>query len=83
MISLFVIIISYFVRNVNGKVVNKMLRNINKKWRKIKMSDNRCVCCGAIIPEGRQVCYRCERGKFKRFGALLNIITVRLYCSKI
>lgn len=20
-----------------------------------------CVCCGAIIPEGRQVCYSCER----------------------
>lgn len=23
-------------------------------------SENRCVCCGAIIPEGRQVCPRCE-----------------------
>ena len=22
---------------------------------------NRCVCCGAIIPEGRQVCPNCER----------------------
>ena len=35
------------------------------------MNNNRCVSCGAIIPEGRQVCYRCEKGKFKRFGALL------------
>lgn len=25
------------------------------------MSENRCVCCGEIIPEGRQVCIRCER----------------------
>ncbi len=25
--------------------------------------DNRCVCCGAIIPEGRQVCPKCERGE--------------------
>lgn len=25
------------------------------------MNDNRCVCCGAIIPEGRQVCPSCER----------------------
>lgn len=24
-------------------------------------SDNRCVCCGEIIPEGRQVCLNCER----------------------
>jgi len=23
---------------------------------------NRCVCCGAIIPEGRQVCLTCEGG---------------------
>lgn len=22
--------------------------------------DNTCVCCGEIIPEGRQVCPRCE-----------------------
>ena len=22
--------------------------------------DNRCVCCGEIIPEGRQVCPNCE-----------------------
>lgn len=21
---------------------------------------NRCVCCGEIIPEGRQVCHNCE-----------------------
>lgn len=24
------------------------------------MNENRCVTCGAIIPEGRQVCYKCE-----------------------
>lgn len=22
--------------------------------------ENRCVCCGAVIPEGRQVCPACE-----------------------
>ena len=25
-------------------------------------SNNTCVCCGEIIPEGRQVCPKCERG---------------------
>lgn len=24
------------------------------------MGTNRCVCCGAEIPEGRQVCAKCE-----------------------
>lgn len=24
--------------------------------------DNKCVCCGADIPEGRQVCPKCEGG---------------------
>lgn len=24
--------------------------------------ENRCVCCGEIIPEGRQVCPFCEFG---------------------
>nr|DAU49567.1 MAG TPA: zinc binding protein [Caudoviricetes sp.] len=23
--------------------------------------NNTCICCGAIIPEGRQVCPQCER----------------------
>lgn len=22
--------------------------------------DNRCICCGDVIPEGRIVCWRCE-----------------------
>ena len=30
------------------------------KWRGHNYSSNRCVCCGEIIPEGRQVCPACE-----------------------
>lgn len=27
-----------------------------------KMEENNtCVCCGEIIPEGRQICIKCER----------------------
>lgn len=25
------------------------------------MSDERCVCCGEQVPEGRQVCPKCEK----------------------
>ena len=28
--------------------------------------DNRCICCGAIIPEGRQVCLACEQKEKER-----------------
>ena len=24
------------------------------------MNNNRCVCCGRIIPEGKMVCFQCE-----------------------
>jgi hypothetical protein len=24
---------------------------------------DRCVCCGAPVPEGRQICPNCERGR--------------------
>lgn len=27
------------------------------------MKENRCVMCGEIIPEGRQVCPKCEKSK--------------------
>jgi len=41
------------------------------------MNDNRCVYCGEIIPEGRQVCPTCEKiqaetNKAQRFDDLLN-----------
>ena len=26
------------------------------------MTEDRCVCCGKIIPEGRMVCRDCENG---------------------
>lgn len=41
------------------------------------MSDNRCVFCGEIIPEGRQVCPSCEKiqsetTKAERFDRVIN-----------
>ena len=29
----------------------------------VKMSENRCIVCGEIIPEGRQVCPNCENSE--------------------
>lgn len=34
------------------------------------MSENRCVCCGEIIPEGRQVCIGCWNKAQKAEGGL-------------
>ena len=25
-------------------------------------NENKCICCGSVIPEGRQVCPGCEQG---------------------
>ena len=30
------------------------------------MSENRCVCCGEIIPEGKQVCPNCSAKSDKK-----------------
>ena len=32
--------------------------------------EDRCVCCGEIIPEGRQVCPKCERGEEEMSGRI-------------
>ena len=32
------------------------------------MNENHCVCCGAVIPEGGQVCKQCEKKYEIRWG---------------
>lgn len=41
-------------------------RTAAQKWTEgITMSDaDRCVCCGEIVSEGRQVCPQCERKRY-------------------
>ena len=46
----------------------QLCRNcFEQAWRMMQQKDhydgneNRCVCCGDIIPEGRQVCIKCEK----------------------
>ena len=38
-----------------------LLRTLTKKLRPPR--ENTCVCCGVLIPEGRQVCPKCEGGR--------------------
>lgn len=38
--------------------------------------ENRCVCCGEIIPEGRQVCPSCESGRFSEKERIEQFSTV-------
>ena len=32
------------------------------------MNENQCVCCGAVIPEGGQVCKQCKKKYEIRWG---------------
>ena len=32
---------------------------------------DRCICCGEIIPEGRQVCPRCQASTCKNHGVTI------------
>lgn len=34
------------------------------------MNEERCICCGEIIPEGRQICWSCEY-RMTKVGAIL------------
>lgn len=33
--------------------------------------EDRCICCGAVVPEGRMICQACETYKTKN---LINVI---------
>ena len=37
------------------------------------MEDDRCVCCGEYVPEGRQVCWGCENGDVRGHRSKLNL----------
>ncbi len=39
------------------------------------MMDDKCVCCGEYVPEGRQVCSKCETSTIKDSGQRTEFIT--------
>ena len=52
------------------------------------MSEERCVCCGAVIPEGRQICGGCEIRTLVRcgecdHGSHVDTPEGRVWCEKM
>lgn len=41
------------------------------------MNENRCVCCGEIIPEGRMVCPKCQ-GQFDKLESTMSFVASQL-----
>lgn len=44
--------------------------------------ENRCVCCGGIIPEGRQICSKCEQGTKNKQYSITKEIIEKLHLKK-
>ena len=43
-----------------GKTVTDFIKEYGKNYLD---NTEKCVSCGAVIPEGRMVCYKCERAE--------------------
>lgn len=35
--------------------------------------EDKCICCGAIVPEGRQVCPKCENATSKNWTEMKDV----------
>lgn len=46
-------------KGIDVPIEDKRYVKLNMYERLVKTE--RCICCGNIIPEGRQICYRCEK----------------------
>ena len=42
-------------------------------------NENRCACCGEVIPEGRQICKKCEEEANAATVPAIPIKTIRKY----
>ena len=51
------------VKCASGRTVKDTDREVKcARLEATRDNADRCVCCGEIVPEGRQVCPRCEGG---------------------
>lgn len=46
------------------------------------MSEDRCICCGEIVPEGRMVCPNCEKKTEKKRDPLIRCRECRWYSKE-
>ncbi len=52
------------IADVYSKINHKYL-HYGDVVKLVESNAEHCVCCGEIIPEGRQVCYKCEKAAIK------------------
>lgn len=46
-------------KGIDVPIEDKRYVKLNMYERLVKTE--RCICCGSIIPESRQICYQCEK----------------------
>ena len=56
-------ILDYYGLTEQNRDAIRLSHTIQDNIQLYRPDVNRCVCCGEIIPEGRQVCPNCEGGK--------------------
>lgn len=49
------------IRTDDGALEQQQREIVNDIRQIAGTDENRCVCCGEVIPEGRQVCPDCEK----------------------
>ena len=55
------------LRRQGHKIASKT-EKVKNRWgetchiKRYHLPEDRCVCCGEVVPEGRQVCPTCEGG---------------------
>ena len=52
--------VTAFAESAPGKSVQQEIMEAEQKAAELWNGADACVCCGAAIPEGRQVCKKCE-----------------------
>ena len=61
LIAIIIVVIILLLFGIYSALVVASRADNDEKDVEIVIDDaNRCVCCGEIIPEGRQVCPNCE-----------------------
>ena len=58
-IAIMLIVVIVLLIGVFSSLVVSSREN-DKEYKMNVDNENTCVCCGKVIPEGRQICFNCE-----------------------